>query len=370
MSAIKPTGSWGSVNLSNCKTRTLCALLVFISGSIHAQSLKSVMTLDFINIEKKENFQYLEGSLTDAVREKLKANFAFKDITSDAYQPVADQNYIYRKDFHTETAATNLGLLAKGDIVIAGGFRIVETKKNTEIRISVLIIDTAEKKNIAEFAEKAPADATIFETVEKIATRITKEAAAVLPSKENFQRKGYSTTGSNPWFGDFSLTLRAGGTFYYKGLAQYFRPEQPAINLGLQVGLPIILQRLFIQGDFTLLRHTLKEGSETVAQSLQLSGVTTNYMVMGYVGAGFQLSKHFSILPKLGAGYVMQTTQITGSSNSNFNNGFIAFGGGADLLYSINKNLDANIGFLSLGELERSALTFVFQGLMGIRLKL
>ena len=163
----------------NSKIAFMC---IFVSlETLQAQSLKSVMTLDFINIEKKENFAYLEATLTDAVREKLKQDFAFKDITSDIYQPVADQNYIYRKDFYTETAATNLGLLAKGDIVIAGGFRIVETKRNTEIRISVLLIDTAQKKNIAEFTEKAPADATIFETVEKIATRITKEAAAVLP---------------------------------------------------------------------------------------------------------------------------------------------------------------------------------------------
>lgn len=346
------------------------AAVFLLATSLHAQALKSVMTLDFINIEKKENFAYLEASLTDAVREKLKQNFAFKDITSDIYQPVADQNYIYRKDFYTETAATNLGLLAKGDIVIAGGFRIVETKKNTEIRISVLLIDTAKKKNIAEFTEKAPADASIFETVEKIATRITKEAAAVLPSKDDFQRKGYSTSGSNPWFGDFSLTLRAGGTLYFKGLAQYFKPEQPAINVNMQIFLPAIWQRLFVQGDFTLLRHSLKDGNDTVVQSLQLSGVTTNYMLLGYLGASFPLSKRFSVLPKIGAGYIMQTTQVTGSSAGNFNNGFIAFGGGADLLFSINKNLDASLGLVSLGELERSALTYVFQGLLGIRLRL
>ena len=85
----------------------VCAL--GLTSMLSAESIKSVMTLDFINIDKKENFAYLEGSLTDAVREKLKQNFAFREITADLYQPVADQNYIYRKDFYTETAATNLG---------------------------------------------------------------------------------------------------------------------------------------------------------------------------------------------------------------------------------------------------------------------
>lgn len=348
----------------------LIGSLLFVSVQLHAQSLKSVMTLDFINIEKKENFAYLEGSLTDAVREKLKANFAFKDITADQYQPIADQNYIYRKDFYTETAATNLGLLAHGDVVIAGGFRIVETKKNTEIRISVLLIDSAKKKTIAEFIEKGPADASIFETVEKIATRITKEAAAVLPSKEDFQRKGLSTSEGRAWFGDFSLSLRAGGTLYFKGLTQYFRPEQPAINLNLQIFMPIIWHRFFVQGDFTILRHSLKEGNDAVVQALQLSGATTNYLLMGYLGVSVPLSKRLTLLSKLGAGYVMQTTQVTGSSSGNFNNGFIAFGGGGDFLFSINKNLDASLGLVGLGELERSAVTYVFQGLLGIRLRL
>lgn len=351
------------------KTTRLGLVIYLLATSLHAQALKSVMTLDFINIEKKENFAYLEGSLTDAVREKLKANFAFKDITAEQYQPVADQNYIYRKDFYTETAATNLGLLAKGDIVIAGGFRIVETKRNTEVRISVLLIDTAKKRNIAEFTEKAPADASLFETVDKIATRITKEAAAVLPSKEDFQRKGLSTSEGRAWFSDFSFSLRAGGTLYVKGLAQYFRPEQPAINLNMQIFIPIIWHRFFLQGDFTLLRHSLKDGNDAVVQTLQLSGATTNYLLLGYLGVSFPLSKQFSLLPKIGAGYVMQTTQVSGSSSGTFNNGFLAFGAGADVIFSINRNLDANLGLVSLGEYERSALTYVFQGLMGIRLR-
>lgn len=68
--------------------------------------------------------------------------------------------------------------------------------------------------------------------------------------------------------------------------------------------------------------------------------------------------------------YLMQTTQVTGSSSVTFNNGFVAAGAGADALFLINENLDASLGLVSLGELERSAITFVFQGMMGIRLRL
>ena len=354
--------------------KRLCIRVAFLlamglSPGLHAQSLKSVMTLDFINVEKKENFAYLEGSLTDAVREKLKENFAFKEITPEVYQPVAHENFIYRKDFYTETAATNLGLLAKGDIVIAGGFRIVETKGHAEIRISVLLIDTSKKKIIAEFTEKGPADATIFETVDKIATRITKEAAAVLPSKEDFKKKGLSTSESKPIFSDFSFSVRAGGTMYFSGLSNFFKPEQPAINLNFSVFLPVIWSRLALQADATLLRHSLKDGSDAVVQQLQLTGTTSNYIVLGYLGASLPASQRFSILPKLGAGYVMQTTQVSGTASATFNNGFLAFAVGGDLLFSINKNLDANVGLVTLGELERSVFTYVLQGLLGVRLR-
>lgn len=102
--------------------------------------------------------------------------------------------------------------------------------------------------------------------------------------------------------------------------------------------------RFFIQTDFTLLRHTLKDGNDTVVQSLQLSGTTTNYLLLGYAGVSFPLSAKFTVLPKVGAG--------------------------GDLLFSINRNLDASLGLATLGELERSVMTFVFQGTLGIRLRL
>ncbi|MCS6972553.1 MAG: hypothetical protein NZL89_05965, partial [Leptospiraceae bacterium] len=52
----------------------------------------------------------------------------------------------------------------------------------------VRILDLSKKKQIADFELRNPVDATIFDVVDQIANRIVKEAAAVLPSKDDMAR--------------------------------------------------------------------------------------------------------------------------------------------------------------------------------------
>ncbi len=155
-----------------------------------APELKRVMILDFKNILKKKEFGYLESSITDAVRQKLKAKFAYEEINRTRWLDVANQNYIIEDDLFTYSAAMNLGLLSKQDVVIFGGY-VVESKggsANPEIRTRVRILDLAKRKEIADFEMKSLVDATIFDSVEKIAERIEKEAAAVLPNADDWAK--------------------------------------------------------------------------------------------------------------------------------------------------------------------------------------
>lgn len=160
--------------------------LVFWVGSIEASQLKKVLVLDFKNILKKADFNYLEGSITDAVRGKLKEKFAFQEIERDKWLESANEIFVIEEDLYTYSAAMNVGIAAKQDVVIFGGY-VVENKKGgaQELRARVRILDLGKKKQIADFEIKNPVDATIFDAVEKIADRIVKEAAAVLPSKDD-----------------------------------------------------------------------------------------------------------------------------------------------------------------------------------------
>lgn len=170
-----------------------------------APQLKRVLVLDFKNVLKKKEFGYLESSITDAVRQKLKSKFAYEELGRARWLDVAKQNYIIEDDLFTYSAAMNLGLLAKQDVVIFGGY-VIESKSGSadpEIRTRVRILDLAKRKEIADFEMKSIVDATIFDSVEKIAERIEKEAAAVLPNAEDWA-KG-SIKAEVPTFNQLSL---------------------------------------------------------------------------------------------------------------------------------------------------------------------
>ncbi len=162
----------------------LVALL--FTANLQANTLKKVLVLDFKNILKKQEFNYLEGSITDAVRNSLKEKFVFQEMERVQWLEAAKDIYVVEDDFYTYSAAMNLGLATRHDVVIFGGF-LVDTLKGgvQQMRTRVRILDLGKKKQIADFEMQNPIDNTIFNAVDKIAERIVKEAAAVLPSKED-----------------------------------------------------------------------------------------------------------------------------------------------------------------------------------------
>ena len=124
---------------------TIC-IAIFLSSALHATGLKKVLVLDFINIEQKTEYKYLEKSITETVKKDLKAKFAFRETEKRDWQKVAEKNYIFRSDYYTRTAAMSLGLLANQDVVIAGGFRVFNKQEVAIIKVDILIIDIAKKK--------------------------------------------------------------------------------------------------------------------------------------------------------------------------------------------------------------------------------
>lgn len=122
--------------------------IALLSTPVYA--LQKVTILPIININKDANYAYLESSITDSLRERLRQKFAFSKLPEEKWALVAEQNFILRDDFHTRTAGMNLGILANQDIVINGGFQPVNTKtakdKTQEtIRATAYLLDI--KKN-------------------------------------------------------------------------------------------------------------------------------------------------------------------------------------------------------------------------------
>lgn len=356
----------------------MCKLIVLFSlffvSSNFAAGLKKVLVLDFINIDKDPGYNYLEGTLTDAVKQDLRKRFAFKETPEGKWKAVAEKNFIYRQDYYTQTAAINLGLLARQDVVIAGGYR-VRGKKKPKLRLQVLLLDISQKRVIAQFEEKARIDNNIFTTIEEVAKRISDEAKAVLPSKEEWAKSGLKDENpSAPIFSKISVGLRAGvGLYMNSGWgSEYFQPELPVLGFSLESHVPILWERLVVSIEAFSFKHSLrqKKDSKWKIQTLDAVGLTSNYLVGMSFGVEFPVKEKFAITPLVGSGYVMQSTTITGSNlNYSFNNGFLFFWGGFNFSYDLNQFVDLILAYKLNMEIEKQVLTYLNLVSLGVNFK-
>lgn len=326
-------------------------------------ALKRVVILPIVNIDKDKNFAYLESSITDSLKERLREKFAFDELPEEKWALVAEQNFILRDDFHTKTAAMNLGILTNQDIVISGGFKPVNRKLSagnikSMIHATAHLLDVKKKKVIASIELDLPADSELFATLSQVADRMEQETRKVIPSKEEAARTGLQAEGE-PFLADFSLGLRGGGGVYLAGYANYFTPQLPALGAALHAAMPRF-GRLTSEVGFLFMGHRLKEGNDSAIQSLGATGITSNYLTSLSFGYRLGLNTKFYGEPQLGAGYALQSTTVTGSGlNSSLTNAFPFARAGMLFGYRINQNIDVALSVESLAYIEGSIMTYV-----------
>jgi len=353
--------------------RLIPLLFVFTAFSPVFAALKKVIILPIVNIDKDANFAYLEGSITDSLKERLREKFAFDELPEEKWALVAEQNYILKDDFHTRTAAMNLGILANQDIVINGGFKPVNKKLaggkiKSSIHATAHLLDVKKKKTIATIELDLPADSELFTAVGQVADRMEAETRKVIPSKEDAARSGLQAE-SAPFFSDFSLGLRGGGGVYVSGYAKYFSAQLPALGAVLHAAMPRF-GGLTTELGFTFMGHRLKEGNDAAIQQLGASGTTSNYMASWSLGYRMGLSARWYLEPQVGGGYVMQTTTVTGSGiNSTLNNGFPFARGGLVTGFRVNQLIDVSLSAESLAYIEEGTMTYVPLALAGVHYK-
>jgi hypothetical protein len=363
-------------NLKNIRIISISSIIILflfaISTNLYSAGLKKVLILDFNNIENNPNHEYLISSITDAVRKMLKDRFAFRETEREKWEKVADDNYIFKSDFYTKTAAINLGLLAMQDIVISGAYKVYSKKgqKGLIIETSVRIIDISEKKVISEFMIDGPADNRIWDSINMIAERISKEAQTILPNKEEWKRLGIEKEEESlPYITDVNFGIRVGGFLYHSGWSKYFEERQPTIGLILRGNTPFIWEYLAFEVDFYFMNHSLKEGERTRAQSLDLQGNTANYFLCLFVSSDVRIIWDLLLCPKIGGGYVLQVTTVTGEASDNFTNNFPFAGLGIELLYELNKFVDVSLTAQEFVEFEEKIRTYVSNVNLGLNLK-
>lgn len=347
-------------------TLSFFILIAAITGGPLSAAQKKVLVLDFVNIENNPEAAYLSSSLTDAVKKKLKELFAFKEPDRAEWQMIAEENYLYESDFYTKSVAMNLGLLSGQDVVISGAYRITDGRK-PQIITEVRILDIPEKEVIAGFTEKGPADNRIFDTVDRIAVRISKEAKAVLPTKEEWERGAGPSAPSGPVFDNFMLTAGAGGALYALDYAENIEAQQPAFRFSLRANVPAITDDLTMSTQLLYMNDKPSEGQNPAIEGLNIN--TTSFMPGLYFGYNINIGPLY-LHPRLGGGYVLQSITVTGARNEDLTNSMPFAGGGFDIGYRITRTLDIALSLDVAAQLENGNTTLANLATLGVAFRL
>lgn len=337
--------------------------MMAITSGLSGDGMKKVLVLPFVNAEKNKNVEYLRDSLTEAVRSKLKKRFAFRSPPEREWQETAENNYLFPDDFATRSVALNLGLLAMQDVVISGEYRVRGDDK-LEIRTGVKIIDISRKKVIAEFEETGPADNRIFDTVTRIADRISNEAKAVLPTREEWQRTGSGADSGKPWFADFQAGLRAGGARYALDFSERVQPEQPVIGGEVSAAMPTISPALRLGLESLFFKETPVAGRNPELKDLSVD--VTNYAVGSGLAVRFQWGS-LSLSPKLGGGIFLQNISVNGDRQSSHQNRLPYGQATLSLGYDLSRNYALTTSLETYFQFGDGSITLLGLGSLGIR---
>lgn len=340
--------------------KLFCIIILTVSTpQLIAAGLKRVLVLDIINIDGAEEYTYLETTITSALRTKLQSEFAYEKTPQAEWRAIAEDNFIFRKDYHTETASFNLGLLTRQDIVISGGFTAEAEVAGSDpfLNLNINIYDLQRKEIAARLEKKLPINQNLFAEIDRAVAELILAASTVLPSKEEWRRRKLSgrEVESKPLFKDIRTGIRLGGAFYSSGYADRWQVSQPSLGFQIQAKSPFFWHRLLLGAHINIVRHTWRKDFNAVTQSFNLS--TTNYLFGGSVGAGFELNSDFSLQPALGAGIVMQNSQIAGEISQSTQNDFAYMAGFLSLVYHLNQRVDLNFEMGSFIFLESGQTT-------------
>ncbi|MCB1201860.1 MAG: hypothetical protein KDK41_14520 [Leptospiraceae bacterium] len=357
-----------SIRLKKLKHGTIyffTVIFVFAFNPLHGQQLKKVAVLDFINVTKNNNVEYLEASMTKAVDKKLSELFSYQKPDPSELRRVAEDNFLYRDDYATRSVAMNLGLLARQDVVISGGF-IVKSQGGSEILVTtVRILDIPNKRVVAEFDETSKIDNTLFDSIDRIAVRISEEAKAVLPTKEEYARGG-GRAPSGPWFSNWSFQFGAGAGLYMLEFADKLQAQLPSLRFGVRANMPVISNQFTMGMQALYLTDKPVAGSSPAIEGLNIT--TTSIMPGAYFGYAMTFGD-FEIHPRFGGGYVLQSITVTGVRNENLTNMMPFGGGGFDFTYRVGRILDVTLAIDALAQFQSGKTTLLNMATVGVNFR-
>lgn len=334
------------------------------TGSVLGDTLKRVLILDVVNYEKDPNFDYLQGSITEALSNKLKEKFVFRETAREEWQVAARSgDLVFLDESYTRTFAMSLGITMRQDISISGGFRKVIHQGKPAIRATLFLLDVRNKQVVATIEKNMPPSGDLFSAVDALAEELAKAAEKVLPGKEVVQQNQAAFAA-----GDRSWTLLGRVTpVAIMGNAKFDEtklvPSPAQLTLSYEAGARYEHQRFWRSIGVWLQAQGFYANAKM--QSVQRA---TAVPVVAYGGSAalglstaFNLRSRLHFVPRLGGGYMMGVARqdfssyekpaldINANSLSSINSLFYGaiFLAGADLVFDVSSALFVEIGAMT-----------------------
>jgi len=134
-----------------------------------------------------KNFEYMPGSLKEAITNSMHEKFEFNEVDSTKVDPVASQVKGKNKGNIGAKEAAEICRKADIDILIYGDFTFNKDSNQIEIHTKISLGSTDKFRELP--AVENPVDATIFQAADKVATEIVAEITKVAREQQQAKQK-------------------------------------------------------------------------------------------------------------------------------------------------------------------------------------
>lgn len=141
-----------------------------------------VAIIRYIDKTNTQNFEYMPGSLQEAITESMKKKFEFIEVDPTKVEPIVSQVLAKNNGVMGPKEAAEVCRLADIDILIYGNFTFKEADNQIVIHTEISLGSTDKFRKIEP--TENPVDATIFRAADKVAGDIVAEIAKVAQEQQ------------------------------------------------------------------------------------------------------------------------------------------------------------------------------------------
>lgn len=138
-----------------------------------------------------KNFEYMPGSLREAITKSMHYKFEFTEVDAEKVQPVYDQIKAKNKGKITPKESAEICRKADVDILIYGFFTFNKTDNEIEIHTEISLGSTDKYRTLVPVENRV--DATIFQAADKVASDIVAEITKVAIEQQQAKGKAAET---------------------------------------------------------------------------------------------------------------------------------------------------------------------------------